>query len=472
MSKNKEYAIIDVETTGGRANRHRVTEVGIVIFDGEKVLETYQSLINPEMRIPAGITELTGITMEMVANAPKFHEVARQIVELTQDRIFVAHNSRFDYDFIREEFRRLGYTYSRKQLCTVRLSRKTFPGLPSYSLGNLTRHFGIKLDNHHRALADAEATTELLKLCLSGPNSAMEVKTLVNRGITETKLPVNLKLAQIENLPEDCGVYYFHDTEGRVIYVGKSKNIRSRVAQHFNDRTAKGKLIANQVADITFELTGSELVALLHESEEIKRLQPTINRAQRHTKFPYVIISKLNELGYRIFEVVRNSAKVRKEEDVISEFPSLTRAKGRLNAVRKHLELCGIYTNVVKGSSACFYFHLKQCHGACAEKESPEDYNARAEAARLHLRNVFDYDFLLFDRGRTHDEEAAILVESGKYQGFTFLSKEDSHDLSSIVNSIRRLQTHPDTARIIQRYVSEKGGRMVDLRTGKRTSLI
>ncbi|MEM9258926.1 MAG: nucleotide excision repair endonuclease, partial [Bacteroidota bacterium] len=173
---------------------------------------------------------------------------------------------------------------------------------------------------------------------------------LVNRGITETKLPVNLKLAQIENLPEDCGVYYFHDTDGRVIYVGKSKNIRSRVAQHFNDRTAKGKLIASQVADITFELTGSELVALLHESEEIKRLQPTINRAQRHTKFPYVIISKLNEQGYRIFEVVRNSAKVRKEEDVISEFPSLTRAKGRLNAVRKHLELCGIYTDVVKGS--------------------------------------------------------------------------------------------------------------------------
>ncbi|MEL7159768.1 MAG: exonuclease domain-containing protein, partial [Bacteroidota bacterium] len=251
MSKNKEYAIIDVETTGGRASRHRVTEIGIVIFDGEKVLETYQTLVNPEMRIPAGITELTGITMEMVADAPKFHEVARRVVELTQDRIFVAHNSRFDYDFIREEYRRLGYTFSRKQLCTVRLTRKTYPGLPSYSLGNLTRHFGIKLDNHHRALADAEATTELLKLCLVGPNSAAEVKALVNRGITETKLPKKLKLSQIEGLPEDCGVYFFHDDTGRVIYVGKSKNIRSRVAQHFNDRTSKGKRIAAEVADIT-----------------------------------------------------------------------------------------------------------------------------------------------------------------------------------------------------------------------------
>jgi DNA polymerase-3 subunit epsilon len=255
--KKKEYAIIDVETTGGRANRHRITEIGIVLFDGEQITETYETLVNPEMRIPAGITELTGITMDMVKDAPKFHEVARRIVELTQDRIFVAHNSRFDYDFIREEFRRLGYTFSRKQLCTVRLTRKTYPGLRSYSLGNLTKHFGIELNNHHRALADARATTELLKMCLATPDSEQEVKQLVNRGIASTKLPQNMSLQQIEAIPEDCGVYYFHDDEGRVIYVGKSKNIRSRVAQHFNDRTTKGKSIARQVADVSFEVTGS-----------------------------------------------------------------------------------------------------------------------------------------------------------------------------------------------------------------------
>ena len=470
--KNKEYAIVDIETTGGRANRHRVTEVGIVIFDGEKVLERWESLINPEMRIPAGITELTGITMEMVADAPKFHEVARQIVELTQDRIFVAHNSRFDYDFLREEFRRLGYTYSRKQLCTVRLTRKTYPGLKSYSLGNLVRHFGIELKNHHRALADATATTELLKLCLVNADSDKEVKALVNRGITESKLPQNMKLSQIENLPEECGVYYFHNNAGQVIYVGKSKNIRSRVAQHFNDRTSKGKTIAREVADITCELTGSELVALLLESEEIKRLQPSINRAQRHTKFAYAIVSEINDKGYRVFDIARNTAQLRKEADVISEFPSLSRAKGRLNFVRKHLDLCGIYTKLSTGSSACFYFHLKQCHGACVEQESPEDYNLRAAEARLLLRNVFDFDFLLFDRGRTHDEEAAILVREGKYQGYTFINKDDANDVESVVRSVKCSQTHPDTARIIQRYVSEKGGRMVDIKTGRRMSLV
>jgi len=469
--KNKEYAIIDVETTGGKASRCRITEIGIVIFDGEKVTETYETLLNPETYIPAGITELTGITMDMVKDAPKFHEVAKRIVELTQDRIFVAHNARFDYDFVKEEFRRLGYTFTRKQLCTVRLTRKTYPGLKSYSLGNLVKHFGIPLENHHRALADATATTELLQFCLAGPDSAEQISLLVNQGISETKLPKQMKLAQIENLPDECGVYYFHDDTGRVIYVGKSKNIRSRVAQHFNDRSGKGKLIASQVADITFELTGSELVALLHESEEIKRLQPGINRALRRTKFAYAIISKLNERGYRCFDIVKNTAQVRKEEDVISEFPTLTRAKGRLDFVRKQQELCGILTKQQSGN-ICFYFHLKQCRGACHGVESPAEYNLRAEEARLHLRNVFDYDFLLFDRGRTHDEEAVVLVQDGKYRGFTYVNKEEAHNAASIVDNIKYLESHPDTARIIQRFVAEKGGRLVDLATGKRRSLV
>lgn len=470
--KNKEYAIVDLETTGGRASRHRVTEIGIVIYDGEKVVESYQTLVNPEMRIPAGITELTGITQEMVAEAPKFHEVARRVVELTQDRIFVAHNSRFDYDFLKEEYRRLGYTFSQKQLCTVRLTRKIYPGLRSYSLGNLTKHFGIKLDNHHRALADATATTELLKLCLAGPDSDAEIKAFVNQGITETKLPKNLKLKQIEDLPEECGVYFFHNLNGDVVYVGKSKNIRSRVAQHFNDRTSKGKKIAESVADITYELTGSELVALLHESEEIKRLQPPINRALRRTKFDWAITSKINASGYRAFDIVRNSAKVRKDEDVINFSPSLTRAKGRINYIRKDLELCGKLTGTSTGTTACFHFHLKQCRGACVEHEPPEEYNLRAEEARLRLRQVFDDDFLLFDRGRTHNEESVVLVRDGAYQGFAFISKEDAHDVSSVIDAIKIVHSHPDTGRIIQRYVSEKGGRMVDIRTGKRMSLV
>ncbi|PPK88265.1 DNA polymerase-3 subunit epsilon [Neolewinella xylanilytica] len=466
MSK-REYAIVDIETTGGRASRSRITEIGIVVYDGEKVTETFETLLDPEQYIPAGIVELTGITQEMVSGQPKFYEVAKQIVELTEGRIFVAHNAKFDYGFLREEFSRLGYTFSRRKLCTVRLTRKCFPGLKSYSLGNLIQHFGFQVEARHRALADAVATTELLQLCLAGEDCAQEATRLINHGIKETRLPKQIKLEQIMEIPDETGVYYFHDDRGDVIYVGKSTNIRKRIAQHFNDHTTKGSRIAEKVADITYEITGSELVALLLESEEIKRLQPRINRAQRGKRFSHAIHSYLNERGFRCFDVVRNTAQARKELDIISEYPSISRAKGRLNFVRKHLELCSAFTNIYPSKSACFHYHLKQCRGGCAGEEDPDTYNLRAEDARLHLRNVFDEDFLLFDRGRSHDEASVILVEEGKYQGFGYIDKERSSDLAMAIDSVKRSVTYPDTARIIQRYVSEKGGKMVNLRSGK-----
>ena len=465
--KKKEYAIVDIETTGGRAHRHRITEIGIVLFDGEQITETWETLLDPECYIPAGIVELTGITQEMVRGQPKFHEVARRIVELTEGRVFVAHNARFDYGFLREEFGRLGYTFSRKQLCTVRLARKCLPGLKSYSLGNLIKHFGFTVAARHRALADARATTELLQLCLAGEDCEREAHRMINHGIRETRLPKQIKLAQIEDIPEATGVYYFHDAAGNVVYVGKSNNIRKRVAQHFGDQTPKGKSIADRVADITYEVTGSELVALLLESEEIKRLQPQINRAQRGKRFNHVIVSYLNDRGYRCFDVMRNTAQVRKEHDVISEYPSISRAKGRLNFVRKHLELCSAFTNLFPSKTACFHYHLKQCRGACAGREDSAAYNLRAEEARLHLRTVFDDDFVLFDRGRSHDEQSVVLVCEGKYQGFGFIDKDNAGDMTAVLDCVKRGKTYPDTARIIQRYVNDKGGKMVSLSTGR-----
>lgn len=453
---SKIYAIVDIETTGGRATRHRITEVGIVRFDGEKVLDRFESLINPNCPIPSGITRLTGISDEMVKDAPRFHEVARRIVEMTEGAVFVAHNVRFDYDFLREEFRRLGYTYSRRKLCTVRLSRKVFPGLPSYSLGNLIKHFGIKVNARHRALADADATTELLQMALAQQDSAKEVKLLVNMGIKETRLPKHLSMEQIEQVPEETGVYYFHNADGGVIYVGKSTNIRKRVAQHFADPSSKGEEIRKQVADVTFEVTGSELVALLLESQEIKRLLPPINRAQRGRRFSHAIHAYYDKRGYRCFNVVRNTAQARKEYDIISEYPSMSAAKGRLDYVRKQLELCSSLTNLFPSRSACFHFHLKQCKGACAERESVADYNERADMAYEYLRTVFDEDFFLIDEGREPAEKSVVLVRDGKYRGFGFLSEDEAHDLASIERELRTCNAYPDTARIIQRYMVDK----------------
>ncbi len=455
MSKPKTYAIVDIETTGGRANRNRITEIGIVLFDGEKITDTYETLINPESPIPAGITELTGITQEMVKDAPKFHEVARKVVEMTEGAIFVAHNVRFDYEFLREEFRRLGYTYSRRKLCTVRLTRKVFPGLPSYSLGNLIRHFGIKVDARHRALADAAATTELLEMALKGKDTQGEVDLLVNMGIKETRLPKNLSMDRIQNLPESCGVYYFYDEAGQVVYVGKSTNIRKRIAQHFADTTKKGNEIRKQVADISYEETGSELVALLLESQEIKRLQPAINRAQRRIRFSHAVYSYFNEKGYRCFDVTRNTAQARKELDIVSEYPSITRAKGRLDAIRRRLELCSSYTNLFPSRSACFHYHLKQCKGACIGAETPEVYNERAAEAYAFLRTVFDEDFLLIDQGRSPEEKAVVLVRGGNFQGFGFVDESEAQDLAGVERQLRPGMAYPDTARIIQRFMSD-----------------
>ena len=453
--KPQRFAIVDIETTGGRASRDRITEIGIVLHDGERVLETWESLINPDTYIPAGIVQLTGITQDMVQDAPRFHEIARKIVELTDGAVFVAHNVRFDYGFLREEFGRLGYTYTRKQLCTVRMSRKTFPGLPSYSLENLIRHFNIPTDARHRALADALATTDLLQRILAQKDSEQTMKTMVNMGIKESKLPPGITLQQIHSLPENCGVYYFHDKVGDVVYVGKSINIKKRIADHFADQTDKGRRLQQHVADISYELTGSELVALLLESHEIKRLSPPINRAQRRKKFPFAIHCYTNKQGFVCFDVVRNTAQTREKYEIISEYPTMSRAKGRLNHMVRELELCSRFCHLNPGRGACFHYHLKQCHGACCDQESAEDYNQRALQAKERLRTVFDQDFFIIDQGRSPSEHAVVLVREGHFCGFGFIDEQDLLTPEDLSNAIKNYPGYPETARIIQRFLSD-----------------
>ncbi len=449
------YAIIDIETTGGKAIRDKVTEIAIVLHDGRQIIDTYQTLINPEMYIPYGITQLTGITQEMVQDAPKFYEVAKNIVQWTEGAIFVAHNVRFDYSFLREEFLRLGYSFSRKQLCTVRLSRAVFPGLPSYSLGNLIQHFGIQSNTRHRALADALATAKLFEMILQKQESAEQIRQFVNLGVKESRLPQSFDIEKIHALPEECGVYYFHDQEGKVVYVGKSINIRKRVAEHFADPTEKARKLQQHVHDITYELTGSELVALLLESHEIKRLQPPINRAQRVQQFPYAIHTWEDEAGYIRFDLARVTAKNRQNLRIVSEYPKLGNAKGHLTAKVLQFELCHRLSSLQNGKGACFHYHLHQCHGACAGKEAPEDYNERARQALEALSTIFDKDFLILDRGRTPEEHAIILVEGGSYCGYGYLSKDEAiSDMDSLRTNIKYYSGNPETTRIVQRFLS------------------
>jgi DNA polymerase III subunit epsilon len=450
----KKYAIIDIETTGGAANREKITEIAIIVHDGEKILTTYETLINPQRSIPYFITQVTGISDAMVADAPKFYEIAKNIVTLTEGAIFVAHNVRFDYGFIQEEFRRLGFTYMRKQLCTVRLSRQAFPGLRSYALGNLIKHFNIQVKDRHRAMADAAATTIIFEKILALEANQEQADMMVNQGIKENTLPNGISLETLHKLPETCGVYYLHDTDGTVNYVGKSINIQKRIFEHFKDKTTKGDKLQQSVFDISYEETGSELVALLFEDYEIKRLKPPINKAQRKTFFPYCVYYFTDEKGYIRFHAVKNGATIRKKHKILHEFEKLMDAKNYLKAVVKRYELCEKFLEPTLTEGACFHRHIGQCKGACVGEETAESYNERANTAMDAMNTHFDHDFFIIDKGKTKDERAVILVQNGHYQGFGYvdwgnLTTED------LFECIKNYPRSADCNKIVRQFIAQ-----------------
>lgn len=458
---NKLYAIIDIETTGGTAAREKITEIAVVLHDGQKIVDSYETLLNPERSIPYYITQLTGISDDMVQDAPKFYEVAKHIVKMTEGAIFVAHNVRFDYSFVQEEFRRLGFTYVRKQLCTVRLARKAFPGLGSYSLANLIKHFKIKVTDRHRAMADAAATVVLFEKILAKEGSVEEAATMINQGIKESQLPNNIPLESLHQLPQTCGIYYFYDKNGEVIYVGKSINIQKRIFEHFGDKTTKGDKLQKGVFSFSFEETGSELVALLLEDYEIKRLKPAINRAQRRTYFPYGVYNFTDDKGYLRFNAVKNVAEIRKRYTILQEFEKLSDAKNYLKSVVKRYDLCekliGTPYNTEKEKiteGSCFHHQIGQCRGACVGEESPVDYNERALIALERMTTIFEEDFFIFDKGKSPEEQAVILIQDGKYQGFGYVDAQSS-DVEDLFSAIKKYPNQSDTHRIISSHLRQ-----------------
>jgi DNA polymerase-3 subunit epsilon len=454
------YAIIDVETTGGTARWERITEIAIVLHDGEKVVDTFSTLLNPDRSIPWNITQITGITDDMVAHAPRFYEVAKQIVQMTEGCIFVAHNVTFDYNFVREEFARLGFDFSRKQLCTVRLARKVFPGLPSYSLSNLKKHFGIYAEKSHRALDDTLATAQLFERILAEHEGSSNLRALVNLGVKETKLPQNITLERLHAVPESCGVYYLHNDKGVVIYVGKSLNIRKRLFEHFADMTAKGEKLRMGVSDISWEVTGSELVALLFESAEIKRLQPAINRAQRTRNFAGAIYAYTDQNGYKCLTIGKRTDKNTRQLNLVGEYPKLDNARMHLQSIVRQWELCFRLSNLDSSERACFHYSIKKCFGACVGEESSTDYNARVDGAITQIDKRLSGNYFLIDRGRTEGEMAIVGVEDGIYRGFGYVEAQAGDSTAAaLLEQLKQPPTHdPDAGRIIHYFMEGKKG--------------
>jgi len=441
-----KYAIIDIETTGLSPKNEKITEVAVFIHDGKQIVDEYATLLNPERKIPYRITQITGITNQMVEPAPKFYEVAKKIVEITSDAVFVGHNVRFDYGFLRQEFLRLGYNYERETIDTVKLSRKLIPGQPSYSLGKLCRNLGINNHSRHRAEGDALATTKLFELLLS-LDSNLSVKDSKKAGSE-----VNKDLT--EGLPEKTGVYYFYDKSDELIYVGKSVNIRERVLSHLNNnQDHKEQEMKNQLARVGYEVTGSELVALLLESAEIKKNQPLYNRAQRRTYYNYGLYSYEDEKGYLNLKL----ARIIDGSVPLYTYSSSMEGKEHLHQITSQFELCQKLTGLYDSPGSCFHYQIHQCKGACVGEEEVEAYNARVMEA-LENYHFPDQNFFLFDVGRTDDELAVIKVENGRYQGFGYVEKGfilKERDLlhECIVNQ----KDNKEVRRIIISYLKKPG---------------
>ena len=394
----------------------------------------------------------------MLRNAPKFYEVAKRVVEITEDCIIVAHNAEFDYRILRTEFNRLGFDYKRKSLCTVDLAKQLIPGQESYSLGKLTRSLGIPVSDRHRATGDAMATVKLFKMLL-----AKDVEKIIIQDAIKAepihKMAPNLKTI-VEALPSATGVYYIHNVQGDVIYIGKSRNIKSRVNQHFTSDGNKSKKIQANVAAVTYEDTGSELVALLKESEEIKKIKPIYNRSLRRKIFTHGLYEFKDENGYINLKI--DVADGRKKP--IATFANRQSAKSFLFRAVDDFNLCQKLSGLYNTKKSCFKYDIKECFGACIQKESSDTYNERVQ--QLIQKYTFDSkDIAIIDKGRAVDEHSVILIENGVFKGLGFFNLNyQITNIKVLETLITSMENNRDAQHIIQSHLRKnKHLKIIDL---------
>lgn len=449
------YAIVDIETTGGYAAHHRITEIAIYHHDGIQLRESFHSLVNPGRNIPYYITGLTGITSEMVFSAPSFREIAEDVYKRLEGKVFVAHNAHFDYAFLKKEFEQAGIQWQTKKLCTVRLSRKIIPGLRSYSLGSLAESLGIEIRNRHRAGGDASATVQIFDQLLQRDRDNHILKAL-KKNSGETILPPNLSKEVFDKLPTGCGVYYFHDARGNVIYVGKAVNIKKRIAGHFTGdaREWSRARIRNEIHDISYELTGNELIALILESQEIRKLWPKYNQAQKFRSEEWGIYEYEDRNGFRRFSV----NLVTRGSHPLIRFTTKGDAWNFLWQKVRTYELCPKLSGLQVAKGLCFEYQTGGCHGACMGVETVKKYNKRAQQAMDSLHEKGN-SVAIIGRGRHNDEQSLVLVESGSYFGFGFFDREVAiSNLESARQYVRKSTETPTVQNLINSYLMNPRG--------------
>ncbi len=403
------YAIVDIETTGGHASSNGITEIAVYVHDGEKIIEHFETLINPEQKIPAYITALTGINNYTVADAPTFKNIADKLFSILQNNIFVAHNVNFDYSFIKNQLKNHGYDLTAKKLCTVRLGRKLFPGFPSYSLGNICRALNIPIDNRHRAGGDARATVLLFEHYLK--NQAQPViEQMLKKSSGEQWLPLHLDKTVITKLPNTPGVYYFYNQKDKIVYIGKAINIRQRVTSHFtqNDSSRKRQNFVRNIFKISYKECVTELEALVLENVEIKKYWPKYNISLKKPEQKYALYQFEDGKGYMRLAI----DKKKKNVPALYHFNLLHEGMVLLKNMKEEFDL---------HEKLCFIDKTPFTESDYEFLDSPKKYNNNVlkAVAELELRLP---TFAVIDTGKTSQENLCLFIERGSFWGMGYIS--------------------------------------------------
>ena len=458
------YAILDIETTGGKFNEEGITEIAIYQHNGQKVTDQFISLVNPERAIQPFVEKLTGINSKMLRSAPRFFEIAKRILEITENCLIVAHNTDFDYRILRTEFKRLGYNFERDSLCTVSLSQQLLPEMESYKLGKLVRSLGIPISDRHRAQGDALATVKLFELLLEKDSNKEILKSQIKA--LHTHQVASKYLSIIEELPTDTGVYYLHNAVGDLLYIGKSKNIQKRVRTHLTGSDRKSQKIQQKLHKVNFETTGSELIALLKEQHEIKKNQPRINKDGRYRLYPMGIrIDQSTEYHQLVLEQVRG------DREYLVVFKNGRVAKHMMNQWIEKFELCQKHSSQQESDGACFGHKNNRCKGACVGEENAESYNQRLDQLN-HQNNYPHDDFLMICTGRKDGEYSFIYVEDQQFKGYGFY--ELNHQIKSrdkIIGRMIAMEDNSDCRALILAHIKKnKFRKLIPLETTEVSS--
>lgn len=449
----ENFAFVDVETTGMSIIRDRIIEIGILRVENGKLVSTFNSLINPQAYLSSYIENMTGIASKELENAPTFNCVKKDILNHLTDSIFVAHNSRFDYAFIKNEFKRLDITFSAKNLCTVKLSKYLFPRYKHHGLDNIIDRFNIACRNRHRAFDDAKVLWEFFQIVKTQFDEE-KIKKAFKFITKRTTTPLNITDKIINKLPESSGVYIFYGKSGAPLYIGKSVNIKERVLSHFsNDHNSPLEMkITQNIESIETIETAGELGALFKESMLIKKMQPLYNRKLRIKKSLVVLKKVKDKKGFETVEIsVPGKINAVDLYDILGIFKSKKQTIDFLKFAAKKYNLCEKILGIEKAKKSCFGYHLEQCFGACIGLEKPVRYNLRFMEA-FYKDKIKPWPFkgpVLIKESNGFEGEEVFLVDKWCLLG-SYKSNED-------LNTKTKINTYDfdqDVYKILTRYLT------------------